>query len=65
MTQDLVAKRARYRLKIRERMVIIEQALLHGLKQGVGNFVFVSHTTEPERLGGQYGNGQERGSDRR
>lgn len=32
---------------------------------GVGNFVFVSHTTEPERLGGQYGSGQERRSDRR
>ena len=36
-----------------------------GVAGGVGNFVFVSHTTEPERLGGQYGNGQERRSDRR
>ena len=38
MTQDLAAKRARYRLKIRERMVIIEQALLHGLKPTAQRF---------------------------
>jgi transposase InsO family protein len=38
MTQDLAAKRARYRLKIRERMVILEQALLHGLKPTAHRF---------------------------
>ena len=38
MNQDLASKRARYRLKVRERMVIIEQAMLHGLKPTAHRF---------------------------
>ena len=38
MAEGLEAKRRRYRLKVRERMVIIEQALLHGVRPTAHRF---------------------------